>query len=101
MLGLFRSDHQSSRTFGWEAKADAPKDDEAKFDWSFVPDSDLILVTGEGLVGITAEGVFVDSASGGRRLTFEECFKRPGGKNRKKEEKDSHPRARSKWDMPG
>merc|ERR1711908_139038 len=56
VLALFRSDHQNSRTFGWEAKADAPKEsEEAKAEWSFVPASDLILVAGEGLVGISAE----------------------------------------------
>lgn len=93
VLGLFRSDQQTSKL-----KADAPKDgEESKFEWSFVPASDLILVTGEGLVGITAEGVFADFPGGRRRLTFADCFKRPGEKSRKKA---PLPPARSKWDMP-
>lgn len=33
-------------------------------DWAFVPASDLLLVLGEGIVGITAEGVFLEALQG-------------------------------------
>ncbi|CAE7884758.1 RBM17 [Symbiodinium necroappetens] len=48
-------------------------DDETK--WAFVPATDLLLLVGEGLVGCTAEGCFVQSDSGAARKPFLEALK--------------------------
>ena len=44
--------------------------------WAFIPMSDLLLVLGESLVGITAEGVFSDNPMGHKRLRLEDCYKK-------------------------
>eukprot|EP00434_Breviolum_minutum_P014845 symbB.v1.2.013089.t2/scaffold919.1/size152209/1 len=68
-LGLFRADHQSSKTFGWDGK-ELPgrtrglEPSKNPPDWSFVPVTDLFLVVGEGLVGITTEGIFAEKPKG-------------------------------------
>jgi len=47
-------------------------------EWSFVPAADLLLVVGEGIVGITAEGVFADTELGYGRLSFAAAVLRVG-----------------------
>merc|ERR1712039_782480 len=125
VLGLFRADTQTPKTFGWESKEPmvprglAPGTPQAT--WSFVPVSDLLLVIGEGLVGITSEGIFANNPVGHKRLKLQQCYKgindkksgntkKPGRKdNDKDEEKDrdddkakassQQQRTRSKWDV--
>lgn len=43
-------------------------------EWAFVPAADLLLVVGEGIVGVTAEGVFADTDSGHKRATYGEVL---------------------------
>lgn len=61
---------------------EAPQLDE----WAFVPASDIFLVVGEGLVGISAEGLGVDAKPGHDRMTFEEAMAEK--KEGEEEEKD-------------
>ncbi|CAK9101354.1 unnamed protein product [Durusdinium trenchii] len=87
-LGLFRADHQTSKTFGWDGK-EMPSTrglEPARVppEWSFVPVTDLFLVVGEGLVGITTEGIFGDLPKGTGRTSLRECYKK-----REKEPKDA------------
>lgn len=51
-------------------------------DWSFVPVTDLMLVVGEGLVGITTEGVFAEKPRGTERQSLKECYKKPTSEER-------------------
>eukprot|EP00435_Cladocopium_sp_Y103_P019435 s3454_g4.t1 len=51
-LGLFRA--ESRKSSDMESQRGA-----APAEWAFVPGDDLLLLLGEGLVGITVEGVFV------------------------------------------
>ena len=44
--------------------------------WSFVPVTDLLLVVGEGLVGVTTEGIFADKPRGTARQGLKECYKK-------------------------
>merc|ERR1719215_2322413 len=44
--------------------------------WGFVPASDLLLIVGEGIVGITCEGVMTDGPPGYERETFDEAMQR-------------------------
>lgn len=80
-LGLFRADHQSSKTFGWDGK-ELPgrtrglEPSKNPPDWSFVPVTDLFLVVGEGLVGITTEGIFAEKPKGQGRSSLKECYKK-------------------------
>ncbi|CAE7334407.1 slc43a2 [Symbiodinium natans] len=75
-LGLFRIDHQSAATFGREARDPRPGGQVGE--WCFIPTSDLFLVIGEDLVGVTLEGLFADNAPGQKRLSLAECYrKRP------------------------
>jgi len=84
-LGLFRADNQTSRTFGWDGKTDSMATQAARSlepgaspaVWAFIPASDLLLVVGEGLVGITGEGVFADNRSGHKPVSFKDCYKKP------------------------
>jgi len=41
--------------------------------WCFVPQTDLLLIVGDGLAGITAEGTFADSRPGHEPVTFQEA----------------------------
>lgn len=50
-----------------------------KPDWAFIPASDVLLVVGEGIVGVTCEGVMADGPSVYRRETFEEASQRLEG----------------------
>lgn len=94
VLGLFKADHQTAKTFGWDLKGadqSAPRGMEPgtpPADWSFVPVSDLLLVVGEGLVGITSEGLYADNPSGHKRLSLEQCFKKPGAERKKEERRE-------------
>jgi len=42
--------------------------------WAFAPAADLLLIVGEGLVGVTAEGVLVDSRRGHERIPFADAL---------------------------
>jgi len=55
-LGLFRTESRGVADVT-EREGAAPAE------WAFVPAADLLLLVGEGLVGITVEGVFADSGS--------------------------------------
>lgn len=55
-------------------------------DWAFVPAMDLFLVIGEGIVGVTAEGLFVNTL-GHETQTFANAFQQFGKKKHKKERK--------------
>jgi len=66
--------------------------------WSFVPAADLLLVVGEGIVGLTVEGVFADNRPGHEPVTFIEakngatCKEKP--KKRSKSRSGSNGRGR-------
>eukprot|EP00927_Polykrikos_kofoidii_P043320 TRINITY_DN3737_c0_g1_i1.p1 TRINITY_DN3737_c0_g1~~TRINITY_DN3737_c0_g1_i1.p1 ORF type:complete len:785 (+),score=143.31 TRINITY_DN3737_c0_g1_i1:106-2355(+) len=45
-------------------------------EWAFVPSSDLLLIVGEGIVGMTCEGVMVHDSPGFRKETFLEVSDR-------------------------
>eukprot|EP00928_Gymnodinium_smaydae_P001717 TRINITY_DN10616_c0_g5_i1.p2 TRINITY_DN10616_c0_g5~~TRINITY_DN10616_c0_g5_i1.p2 ORF type:complete len:629 (-),score=151.92 TRINITY_DN10616_c0_g5_i1:93-1979(-) len=68
---------------------------EGPAEWAFVPATDVLLVLGEGLVGITAEGAFAENTAGHEKCTFEEAM---SGKPRKKRSssRDRRRRDRSK-----
>lgn len=61
--------------------------------WAFVPQADLLLIVGDGMVGLTAEGVFADNRPGHEPCTYEEALK--GGKEREPSRKRSR-RSRSR-----
>ncbi|CAE7762161.1 rep [Symbiodinium sp. CCMP2592] len=73
-LGLFRIDHQSAATFGREARD--VRADGQPCEWCFIPTSDLFLVIGDDLVGVTLEGLFADNAPGQKRLSLAECYRK-------------------------
>ncbi|CAJ1434241.1 unnamed protein product, partial [Effrenium voratum] len=78
-LGLFRADHQNAKTFGWDGKEMPSRGLEpgrVPPEWSFVPVTDLFLLVGEGLVGITTEGIFADKTKGQGRRSLKECYKK-------------------------
>lgn len=43
-------------------------------EWAFAPAADLLLLVGEGLVGVTAEGVFTDNRAGHERRSFDTAW---------------------------
>jgi len=47
-------------------------------EWAFIPMSDLLLVIGDSVIGITNEGVFADNRSGYKRLSLADCYKKKG-----------------------
>eukprot|EP00928_Gymnodinium_smaydae_P004181 TRINITY_DN11452_c0_g1_i1.p1 TRINITY_DN11452_c0_g1~~TRINITY_DN11452_c0_g1_i1.p1 ORF type:complete len:746 (+),score=152.08 TRINITY_DN11452_c0_g1_i1:185-2422(+) len=74
-LALFQADKQTPQTFGWDGQAKAPRGLEPDFppgDWAFLPMTDLFTVVGDGIVGVTAEGVFGNTVKGHQRFTLEE-----------------------------
>eukprot|EP00929_Paragymnodinium_shiwhaense_P075073 TRINITY_DN38390_c0_g1_i1.p1 TRINITY_DN38390_c0_g1~~TRINITY_DN38390_c0_g1_i1.p1 ORF type:complete len:651 (-),score=170.69 TRINITY_DN38390_c0_g1_i1:49-2001(-) len=112
-LSLFKADHQTSKTFGWENKEGASSEVPAeKSDWAFLPLADLFLVVGDGLVGLTSEGLFAESPASHKRRKVGECYKKPGEDQRraeamrKKAERrarraagaDDRPARKSAWD---
>lgn len=42
----------------------------APAEWAYVPAADMLLTVGEGLVGVTIEGVFADGPASKQRLDF-------------------------------
>eukprot|EP00930_Biecheleria_cincta_P032373 TRINITY_DN22469_c0_g1_i2.p1 TRINITY_DN22469_c0_g1~~TRINITY_DN22469_c0_g1_i2.p1 ORF type:complete len:694 (+),score=130.83 TRINITY_DN22469_c0_g1_i2:200-2281(+) len=95
VLALFRADDQketASTSRGIEPGLPTAQ-------WSFVPVSDLFLVVGEGIVGMTTEGIFADKAKGAKRLSLKECCKKPLSQAADKKEEEARKRAPSKWDM--
>lgn len=83
-LSLFRADHQTPKTFGWDGKPDASTTQVSRglepgtppADWAFIPAADLLFVIGEGVIGMTVEGMFVDNPVTHKRRSFSKCFKR-------------------------
>ncbi|CAE7278019.1 unnamed protein product [Symbiodinium microadriaticum] len=74
-LGLFKADAQTPQTFGWAGRSKSTRGldpDLAPCEWAFVPMSDLLLVVGEGIVGITSEGIFSAHFPGHQRFTLDE-----------------------------
>eukprot|EP00929_Paragymnodinium_shiwhaense_P093638 TRINITY_DN53852_c0_g1_i1.p4 TRINITY_DN53852_c0_g1~~TRINITY_DN53852_c0_g1_i1.p4 ORF type:complete len:122 (-),score=15.61 TRINITY_DN53852_c0_g1_i1:69-434(-) len=61
-LGLFRSEQRGVA----DVKAE---DGAAPADWAFVPAADLFLIVGQDIVGVTVEGVFVET-NATQRLSF-------------------------------
>lgn len=43
-------------------------------EWAFVPAADMLLLVGEGVVGITAEGLFAEKKPGHERMSWEEAL---------------------------
>jgi len=80
LLGVFKADHQTSKTFGWDGKETGGtrglEPGLPPADWSFIPVSDIFLVVGEGMVGITTEGIFSDKAKGQPRTRLKDCYKK-------------------------
>ncbi|CAE8614749.1 unnamed protein product, partial [Polarella glacialis] len=108
VLGLYKCDHQTSKTFGWDAKAEAAASRGLEpglppAEWCFIPAADLLLVVGEGLVGITTEGLFADKPKGQKRQKLEQCYKKRDTKDEVKTD-GSAPASKaesersSKWD---
>lgn len=48
----------------------APGSAQAPDEWGFVPAADVLLIVGEGIFGITAEGLMADSKPGQDRMTW-------------------------------
>eukprot|EP00931_Biecheleriopsis_adriatica_P040899 TRINITY_DN23425_c0_g1_i1.p1 TRINITY_DN23425_c0_g1~~TRINITY_DN23425_c0_g1_i1.p1 ORF type:complete len:110 (+),score=30.06 TRINITY_DN23425_c0_g1_i1:139-468(+) len=94
VLGLFRADAKISGCDGKEAATTRGLEPCSKpAEWSFVPITDLFLAVGEGLVGITTEGIFADKSKGSKRKSLKECYKKePKAKGGKA------PKPTSKWD---
>jgi len=80
-LGLLKADHQTSKTFGWDSKGEQAaaarglEPGAPPAVWAFVPLADLLLAVGEGIVGLTTEGIFADNPAGHRRLLLAQCYK--------------------------
>eukprot|EP00927_Polykrikos_kofoidii_P018318 TRINITY_DN18477_c0_g1_i1.p1 TRINITY_DN18477_c0_g1~~TRINITY_DN18477_c0_g1_i1.p1 ORF type:complete len:339 (-),score=46.50 TRINITY_DN18477_c0_g1_i1:211-1083(-) len=45
-------------------------------EWAFIPVSDLFLTVGEGLVGISTEGIFAANRRGHERKSLAKCYKK-------------------------
>lgn len=69
-------------------------------EWAFVPAADILLLVGEGAMGITGEGYLANGGPGHEQMTFEEALKTGGkgkednGKRRKKSRSRSRSRSR-------
>jgi len=115
-LSLFRADHQTSKTFGWDGREAASvsrglEPGSPPQEWAFIPVADLLLVVGEGIIGITTEGMFSEAQPGHKRLEFAQCFKTKAQRERKerREQKENEKasqkqangevKAKSKWDV--
>lgn len=63
-IGLFSSDpvRSADGSFG-------PAPDQ----WCFIPQTDLLLIVGDGLAGVTAQGAFANSGPGHEPVTFQEA----------------------------
>jgi len=78
----------------------APSDGAATADeWAFVPAADALLVVGENLVGITAEGIFADNKPGHDRMSWADALEGKWDKVSKKDrEKDKDKKDKDKKD---
>jgi len=119
VLGLFRADNQTPKTFGWDTKngeqppaARGLEPGTPACDWSFIPVVDLIQVIGEGVVGSTTEGMFAANPLGHKRCTLAQCYKGKDYRNKRKAEElvrevkekesgEAKSNGRSKWDQGG
>lgn len=63
-------------------------------EWAFIPAVDLLLVVGEGIVGVTCEGVMADGPIGYRRETYEEARARLNCEGPDPEEEEEKERER-------
>mmetsp|Transcript_56577 Transcript_56577/g.134780 ORF Transcript_56577/g.134780 Transcript_56577/m.134780 type:complete len:628 (-) Transcript_56577:53-1936(-) len=61
-------------------------------EWGFVPASDIFLVVGDGIVGITSEGIFAENPPGHEKLTLDEAL------NGKKRERSRSGRGKDRKD---
>lgn len=61
-LGLFKTESRGAADICTQKGAAPPE-------WAFVPAADILLIVGEGMIGITAEGVFRDGESS-QRMPF-------------------------------
>jgi len=84
-LELFRAE-PAGRTF--VARGIEPSNDDQPLQWAFVPATDLFLVIGEGMVGLTAEGMFSENVLGHERLTFQEVMEGLERKPRKEKKEE-------------
>merc|ERR1712048_736643 len=89
-LELFTAE-PSGRTY--VATGIEPSNGDQALQWAFVPATDLFLVIGEGVVGLTAEGIFSENPVGHERLTFQEVM---DGLEKKKKEKKKEDRDRDR-----
>mmetsp|Transcript_6440 Transcript_6440/g.11188 ORF Transcript_6440/g.11188 Transcript_6440/m.11188 type:complete len:629 (+) Transcript_6440:94-1980(+) len=51
-------------------------------EWGYVPASDIFLVVGDGIVGLTCEGIFAENPPGHDRLTLDEALHGPKKRER-------------------
>jgi len=65
-------------------------------EWAFVPAADMLLVVGENLLGITAEGLLVDAKPGHERITWAEVLEGKHEKRGRKDKKENRSRSRDK-----
>jgi len=65
-------------------------------EWAFVPATDIFLVVGEGIVGVTAEGIGADAKPGHDRMTFDEAMAVERKKKEAEEEEKEKEKKKSK-----
>ncbi|CAE7599810.1 kidins220 [Symbiodinium sp. CCMP2592] len=75
--------------FTAEPPANPDETAEAPEEWAFVPAADIFLVVGEGIVGITAEGLgAADAKPGHDRMTYSEAMQDKKQKSKDDEDED-------------
>mmetsp|Transcript_15397 Transcript_15397/g.35157 ORF Transcript_15397/g.35157 Transcript_15397/m.35157 type:complete len:632 (+) Transcript_15397:89-1984(+) len=82
--------------------------DEEPAEWGYVPASDIFLVVGDGIVGLTCEGIFAENPPGHDRITLDEALHGPkkrgrsrsgkGGKDRKEDGNDDKKKDDFNWE---
>lgn len=87
-LSLFSSE-ASARMDAVAAASALPSAGGAASAWDFVPAADLLLILGEGTVGITAEGYFADNDEGHKRQRFEDALRDPQADKRPEKNLDA------------
>mmetsp|Transcript_112969 Transcript_112969/g.252087 ORF Transcript_112969/g.252087 Transcript_112969/m.252087 type:complete len:192 (+) Transcript_112969:3-578(+) len=65
-----------------------PSAGDREIEWAFVPASDILLAVGEGIVGITPEGLMAEGPSGYERESFFAVIMRLPKQNHGKERKE-------------
>lgn len=70
--------------FTAEPPAPGTPEGETPNEWAFVPAADILLIVGESLVGITAEGVFVENKPGHDRMSWADALEDKWEKKEKK-----------------